>query len=62
MAGATLAVPATARAQARITRENLNAWFTITGDVRLARRWYADYDVSLRRSGPVEEMTGAACA
>ena len=56
VAGATLAVPATARAQARITRENLNAWFTITGDVRLARRWYADYDVSLRRSGPVEEM------
>lgn len=56
LAGFTLAAPATARAQARVTRENLNAWFTVSGDVRLSRRWYLDYDPSLRLSGPADEM------
>ena len=51
-----LSLPARARAQSRVTRENLNAWVTVTGDLRLSRRWFLDYDASLRRSGPWSEM------
>ncbi|MCC6931400.1 MAG: DUF2490 domain-containing protein [Gemmatimonadaceae bacterium] len=40
----------------RQTRENFNAWFNVVGENRLSRQWYLDYDVSLRRSGPLEEM------
>ena len=40
----------------RTTRENINAWFTVSGENRLSERWYLDYDVGLRRSGPVKEM------
>lgn len=49
-------VAAPLRAQApRRTRENLNAWATIVGDVQLSPRWFVDYDFSLRRSGPLRE-------
>lgn len=54
--GLSLALPSRAPAQSRVTRENLNGWLTISGDVRLSRRWYLDYDPSLRRSGPADEM------
>ena len=52
---ATLTIPSSALAQERTTRENLNAWATVIGDVQLTKRWFADYDVSLRTSGPFEE-------
>lgn len=54
--GLSLVRPSHARAQSRVTRENLNAWVTVTGDVRLSRRWFFDYDASVRRSGPWDEM------
>lgn len=38
----------------RQTRENLNAWLNLNGEVELRRKWFADYDVSLRRSGPLD--------
>lgn len=53
---AFLTLPSHARAQARSTRDNVNAWLTVSGDVRLSERWYLDYDPSLRRSGPADEM------
>lgn len=56
LSGALVLSPSPARAQARVTRENLNAWLTVSGDVRLAERWFLDYDPSLRRSGPADEM------
>jgi hypothetical protein len=56
MVALLLSTPASARAQDRVTRENLNAWLTVGGDVRLSRRWFLDYDPSLRRSGPADEM------
>ena len=40
----------------RDVRENVNAWFTWFGDVEVNPRWAVDYDVSLRRSGPVDEQ------
>ncbi|HEX4935961.1 MAG TPA: DUF2490 domain-containing protein, partial [Gemmatimonadaceae bacterium] len=45
-----------ASGQARKTRENVNTWFTVVGELRLHERWYLDYDASLRRSGPLREM------
>lgn len=38
----------------RTTRENVNAWLTLNGEVELAPRWFVDYDASLRRHGPME--------
>lgn len=38
----------------RIVRDNANAWFNLNGEVELAPRWFVDYDLSLRRHGPVE--------
>lgn len=56
---AVLLCPGRTDAQAtRVTRENVNAWLTLNGELQLSQRWFTDYDVSLRRSGPVEEWQG----
>lgn len=39
----------------RTTKENTNAWFNVVGEVEMTKRWFADYDVSFRRSGPLDE-------
>lgn len=39
----------------RTTHTNSNAWFTVNGDIALDERWGILFDVSVRRSGPVEE-------
>lgn len=51
-----MAIPVALPAQSpRETRENFNAWGTLFGDVQLTPRWFLDYELSLRRSGPVRE-------
>lgn len=49
-------VPRSAGAQARQTREQLNAWLALNTEVQLSPKWYIDGDLSIRRSGPVDEM------
>ncbi|MFN8665720.1 MAG: DUF2490 domain-containing protein [Gemmatimonadaceae bacterium] len=57
VAALLLQPPPVAGAQgSRQTRENFNAWFNLVGENRFSRKWYLDYDVSLRRSGPLDEM------
>lgn len=34
--------------------DNLNTWAAVVGEVELARRWFVDYDVQVRRHGPVQ--------
>jgi len=47
---------ARARAQSpRITRENFNAWFNVLGDLQLTRNLFLDYELSVRRHGPVDQ-------
>jgi Protein of unknown function (DUF2490) len=46
---------APARAQ-RTSYSNWNAWFTLNGEVALTDRWSFLFDVSDRRSGPVNEI------
>lgn len=53
---AVVFLPLQAPAQARVTRENVNSWLTVSGDLRLSERWYLDYDPALRRHGPADEM------
>lgn len=48
--------PRSAWAQPRQTREQFNAWLALNTEVQLSPRWYMDGDVSIRRSGPVDEM------
>ena len=55
MAVALLSTSRVTAQATRQTRENLNAWLTLNGEVALSRKWFADYDVSLRRSGPLDE-------
>ena len=43
----------------RRVREQLNAWLNVAGELEVARRWAVDYDVSLRRHGPVDDWQGA---
>lgn len=45
-----------ATAQPRQTREQLNGWFVYNTEVQLTPKWFIDGDLSLRRSGPVDEM------
>lgn len=52
LASSLAAAPAEAQ---RTTRTNSNAWFTVNGDVALDERWGILFDVSVRRSGPVDE-------
>jgi hypothetical protein len=52
-----LAMTAVPRLQAqRTTYANWNAWFVLTGEVELTDRWTFLFDVSDRRSGPVDEI------
>ena len=52
---ATLAAASRGAQAQRDVRENVNAWFTWFGDIEVDERWSVDYDVSLRRSGPLDE-------
>jgi hypothetical protein len=38
----------------RTTRANNHAWFVLNGEAQVAPRWHVDYDLSIRRHGPVE--------
>lgn len=40
----------------RTTYANWNAWFVVTGEVALSERWTFLFDVSDRRSGPVDQI------
>lgn len=40
----------------RATYANWNAWFVVTGEVALSDRWTFLFDVSDRRSGPVDQI------
>lgn len=40
----------------RQTFEHVNAWFTWFSDLQLNPQWAIDWDISLRRSGPVDEV------
>lgn len=47
-----MAVPVRAQRQ---TFTNTNAWFTVNGDVAIDARWGVLFDVSIRRSGPLDQ-------
>jgi len=51
--------PGRALAQAtppgRETSENTNLWLTLNGEYEVRRRWFADYELNLRFSGPLRE-------
>lgn len=51
-----LGAPRGAGAQARETREQLNGWLSLNSELQLSKRWFADGDISIRRSGPLNEM------
>jgi len=52
---AALALTSSARAQGRVTRENVNAWFTVSGESQVRAHWFVDYEANLRWSGPFDE-------
>ncbi|MEP7383020.1 MAG: DUF2490 domain-containing protein [Gemmatimonadota bacterium] len=51
-----VSLPRVASAQPRETREQVNAWLSLYTEVQVANRWFADADLSIRRSGPLDEM------
>jgi hypothetical protein len=53
-----LFLPRLARGQ-RETFTNWNAWIVLSGDVALDDRWGVLFDVSARRSGPIDEWQAA---
>jgi Protein of unknown function (DUF2490) len=50
-----LAAPPALAAQQRQTSENTNFWLTLNGEHELRRRWFADYELNMRWSGPLRE-------
>jgi len=40
---------------ARETRDNTNLWLTLNGEYEVRPRWFADYEVNVRFSGPLHE-------
>ncbi|MFN8570964.1 MAG: DUF2490 domain-containing protein [Gemmatimonadaceae bacterium] len=42
--------------QLRQSADNFNMWFSYYGELELAGRWGMIYDLSMRRSGPVDEL------
>ncbi len=51
-----VSLPRVAVAQPRETREQVNAWLSLYSEVQVANRWFADAELSIRRSGPLDEM------
>lgn len=47
--------PLAAQGAQRETRDNTNLWLTVNGEYEVRPRWFADYELNLRFSGPLEE-------
>lgn len=55
LAGIPARSAAQATGSARETRDNTNLWLTLNGEYEVRRRWFADYELNMRFSGPLQE-------